>query len=135
MRPDALMFRLARPGLLLFPLAMAGCAANPPSRDPVSAVTSRMPPPAHRASDLIGDSAADLTVLFGPPSLRHQDGPAEVWLYAAHGCRLDVVLYRPAADRGGERVSLAEVRSAHPSDAPPSDEGACLQTLAASTRD
>ena len=153
MRPDTLMPGLAMTPLAMPPLAtlvllglvfscliLAGCAANPSPAGQAEAPAGAVPSPAHHASDLVGDSAADLTALFGPPSLRHQDGPAEVWLYAARGCRLDVVLYRPAADRGGERVSLAEVRSAHPSSPSSdahsfSDEGACLRALTAAIRE
>lgn len=133
MRPDMLLPGLMAFGLVFFVLTLGGCAA--PSA-PVPSESAAAPPrPVHRASDLLGDSPADLVTLLGPPSLRHRDGPAEVWLYAAEGCRLDVVLYPPASDTGGlVRVSLAEVRGSHPIGThllqlPPAEEGVCLSRL------
>lgn len=133
MRPEMLLPGVMALGLVFFVLTLGGCAA-PAVPEPAIAAAA-LPRPAHRASDLLGDSAADLVSLLGPPSLRHRDGPAEVWLYAADGCRLDVVLYPPSADAAGAvRVSLAEIRGSHPVGTrslslAPSEEGTCLNRL------
>lgn len=132
MRPDVMLPSLLAAGSMVFGLWLAGCTEVPPhSVISVAGAADPPPHPARRAADLLGDSAADLTARFGPPSLRHRDGPAEVWLYAGNGCRLDLVLYRPPAEAtGGVRVSHAAVRSAVPA-----GEDACLRDLASEEGD
>lgn len=46
---------------------------------------------------LKGATPQTLNSVFGPPLLRHQDGPAQVWLYQSSTCDLDVFLYRDAS--------------------------------------
>ncbi|HEY2132587.1 MAG TPA: hypothetical protein VGH36_06390 [Acetobacteraceae bacterium] len=80
-----------------------------------------MPP--LRASALVGDAPDAVEAALGPPVLRHNEGPAEVWLYAtADGCRLDLVLY---SDSGGSHVAHAETRT--PTQM---SEAACLHAIA-----
>ncbi|HEY0267161.1 MAG TPA: hypothetical protein VGC16_10445 [Rhizomicrobium sp.] len=49
---------------------------------------------------MVGDGPDAVQAALGPPVLRHNEGPAEVWLYAtADGCRVDLVLYRDPTPR------------------------------------
>ena len=89
-------------------------------RGPLSAIHA----PA-TAAQLLGLGPETLRRWLGEPSLRRQEGGAEVWLYAGPACALDLVLY-PEAGRLGvahasARANGAEIRT----------EAHCLQELAA----
>ena len=49
-------------------------------------------PPAAAAA-LVGVTAEQLRRMLGEPAIRRPEGAAEVWLYEAPTCRLDVILY------------------------------------------
>ena len=49
-------------------------------------------PPATAAA-LVGVTADQLRRMLGEPAIRRPEGAAEVWLYEAPACRLDVILY------------------------------------------
>lgn len=49
-------------------------------------------PPATAAA-LVGVTADQLRRMLGEPAIRRPEGAAEVWLYEAPTCRLDVILY------------------------------------------
>lgn len=71
---------------------LSACASQPPI---YTADTS--------GQNLEGATPQILNAVFGPPRLRHNDGPAQVWLYQTPRCDLDVFLYRDA--RGTPRVT------------------------------
>ncbi|HUZ62470.1 MAG TPA: hypothetical protein VMU82_02040 [Acetobacteraceae bacterium] len=92
--------RLVLAGALL-PLLGACAASGPGVAGPRAAVA-----PPDRRADLVGLTATALQAALGPPALRRTDGPAEVWLYRAPSCSLNVVLYRQPA--GAARVAEAD---------------------------
>jgi hypothetical protein len=67
-------------------------------------------PAPRAAAHLLGQTPEHVLANLGEPSLRRPEaGIAEVWLYLARTCALDVVLYR---DRGGRlRVGFAAARA------------------------
>lgn len=77
------------------------------------------------AAALVGASAAEARRMLGEPSLRRPEGEAEIWLYEAAECRLDLVLY---PERGAPVVAHAAAR-AHGAAAV--TEAACLAAIAA----
>jgi hypothetical protein len=127
MSPVARHALIASTCLLILPLQACGTVGskNPSALPATQAQTTTAPrpvPPSH-ASALVGDGPDAVEAALGPPVLRHNEGPAEVWLYAtADGCRLDLVLYR---DSDGAHVAHADTRTpSHMS------ETACLHTIA-----
>jgi hypothetical protein len=81
-------------------------------------------PPAAAAA-LMGRSAAQLRDMLGDPALRRAEGDAEIWLYEAPACRLDIVLYPQV---GALVVAHAAARS-HGA-AQDMTEAACLSAIA-----
>jgi hypothetical protein len=112
---------------LLLPLSACGLPGTTAPAAHSQAASQAVPPPRPvpppRASALVGDAPDAVEAALGPPVLRHNEGPAEVWLYAtADGCRLDLVLY---ADGSGSHVAHADTRTpTHMS------EAACLRAIA-----
>ena len=80
------------------------------------AVSQTPPPPLSgpapaAASALMQQTAEAVRATLGEPSLRRAEGPlAEIWLYEAPRCRLDIILYRDAG--GPFRVAHAQARAA-----------------------
>lgn len=66
-------------------------AAIPPALPPGPRQRGSAPPAA--ATALMGTSAEQLRRMLGDPALRRAEGEAEIWLYEAPTCRLDVVLF------------------------------------------
>jgi len=77
------------------------------------------------ARELLGAGPEALRRWLGEPNLRRTEGAAEVWLYTASACALDLVLY---PQRDGLRVAHAAARA---SGAEARTEAACLRELAA----
>jgi hypothetical protein len=77
------------------------------------------------AAGLIGARAEEMRRMLGEPSLRRPEGDAEIWLYEAADCRLDVVLY---PERGAMVVAHAAARA---QGAAAVTEAACLASIAA----
>ncbi|WP_169566958.1 hypothetical protein [Sneathiella limimaris] len=50
-------------------------------------------------SVLKGKSVQDILQLFGPPTLRRKDSPAEVWQYLTSSCALHLVFYPDLDDK------------------------------------
>jgi hypothetical protein len=99
----------------------------PPTRSPRLDV-ARLPPQA--AAQLLGQTPELLRLWLGEPALRRPEGPgAEIWLYAAERCALDLVLYRDRAG-GRLRVAFAAARAAG-EDAETGTEAECLRRIAA----
>ncbi|WP_192898638.1 hypothetical protein [Crenalkalicoccus roseus] len=87
------------------PLAVAAAA---PERAPAGAGTPPAEGAPRAAAALLGLGPQALRRHLGEPSLRRAEGGAEIWLYTAEGCALDLVLY-PAG--GGLRVAHAAARA------------------------
>ena len=78
------------------------------------------------AAELLQQTAETVRAALGEPSLRRPEGPAaEIWLYEAPRCRLDIILYRDAG--GPLRVAHAQARSAGMA---PVTETECLGDIA-----
>lgn len=82
-------------------------------------------PPAAAAA-LLGVGADQLRRLLGEPSIRRAEGAAEVWLYEAPACRLDVILY---AEGAALTVGHAAARASGGGESV--TESACLAAIAA----
>jgi hypothetical protein len=78
------------------PPATAPTPARPTTPQPAWAPGATRPrgnaPPAAAAA-LVGVTAEQLRRMLGEPAIRRPEGAAEVWLYEAPTCRLDVILY------------------------------------------
>jgi hypothetical protein len=75
------------------------------------------------AQNLIGSTPAVLDAEFGQPALLRVDGTAQVWLYHASGCGLNLILYPDTS--GVPRVAM--VTAADGSDEPASCTASLLQ--------
>jgi hypothetical protein len=64
--------------------------------------------------------------MLGDPSIRRPEGAAEIWLYEAPSCRLDVILY---AEGNALVVAHAAARALGAGEAV--TEAACLSAIAA----
>jgi hypothetical protein len=121
-------FAAARAGLpTAAPARSAAAAASPAAVPPPILPGPRRrgaAPPSHAAA-LIGSRIAEVERMLGDPALRRAEGDAEIWLYEAPSCRLDLVLY-PAG--GSLAVAYAAAR-AHGAAAV--TEAECLAAIAA----
>ncbi len=77
------------------------------------------------AAALMGRSAEQTRRMLGDPALRRAEGDAEIWLYEATPCRLDIVLY----PQGGELTVAYAAARAH-GQAQGVTEAACLSAIA-----
>lgn len=77
------------------------------------------------AGELVGAAPAVVLGRLGQPRLRRREGAAEVWLYSAAGCQLDLVFY---ATPNGQRVLHAQARAGG---LVQRTEAACLRDIAA----
>lgn len=120
-------------------LAVAGARPEPAPAVPATTVALPQPtlprPGAPRqrgsaapaaASALVGVTAAQLQRMLGEPSIRRPEGAAEVWLYEAPACRLDVILF---AEGASLTVGHAAARALGSGDSV--TEAACLSAIAA----
>jgi hypothetical protein len=96
--------------------------AAPPAIAPGPRLTGRAPPAA--AAALVGAPAEQMRRMLGDPALRRAEGDAEIWLYEAPPCRLDVILY---AQGGALVVAHAAARAHGPEGV---TEAACLSAIA-----
>jgi hypothetical protein len=93
-------------GVLLVAMALglsplAACAPQQTAAvDPLTFMQAPM-----EASGLVGSTPQILNAEFGKPTLRRVDGPAQVWLYHAAGCGLNLILYPDSS--GTPRVTMA----------------------------
>lgn len=65
----------------------------PPFAPGTSPLSGRNAPP-QRVMQLLGATPDGVRQWLGEPSLRRSEGTAEVWLYVAADCALDLILYR-----------------------------------------
>jgi len=113
-------------------LVVTGAAPAAVTPEPVrarAAVAAALPrrrigPAPQNTAQLMGATPDALRRSLGEPSLRRAEGGAEVWLYVAADCALDLVLYR---DRGGLAVAHATARAQGSATA---TEAACLDAIA-----
>lgn len=75
--------------------------------------------------ELLGAAPATVIGRLGAPRLRRREGDAEVWLYSAGGCQLDLMFYTSPQ---GLRVTHAQARA---SGVGQRTEAACLRDIAA----
>lgn len=122
---------LARAGAA--PPAAPGDAAphRPPPALPAAlpqpgAPRARGTAPPGTAAALMGARAEDLRRMLGEPSLRRPEGDAEIWLYEAPACRLDVILYAQAG-----RLVVAHAAARALAEGGAVTEAACLSAIAA----
>ena len=104
-------------------------SANPPSAGAPAtstAVITRPPPPRR----LVGLGAGELVGVFGAPTLKRRDPPAEVWQYVGSSCVLHIFLY---ADSAGVGTAVAHVEALDRGGEPKSSR-VCAQRLAAKAR-
>jgi hypothetical protein len=115
--------------------AASSAAAAPGAAMPATVRVPVAPPPGRRlrgtappaaAAALTGARAEQLRRMLGEPALRRAEGEAEIWLYEAPACRLDIILYA----EGGALVVAHAAARAHGSDATVT-EAACLSAIAA----
>jgi hypothetical protein len=99
--------------------SLAACAA-PPDQDADAGGPTFIQSPASTIG-LVGATPQMLAAAFGQPALLRVDGPAQVWLYHAGGCGLNLILY---PDTGG----TPRVATAAPTD--DADLAACSTALA-----
>ena len=114
-------------------LAVAGGAPAPRHEAPAAtpqplAVAARGAAPPMAAAALAGTRADQVRRVLGEPALRRPEGGAEIWLYEAPNCRLDVILYPEA---GALVVAHASAR-AHGA-AAGMTEADCLSAISATT--
>lgn len=114
--------RSARAGFVvpIAPAARAPAPAPAAARPPTGAVSS--------ATALAGLRAEEVRRRLGEPALRRPEGDAEIWLYEAPDCRLDVIFYpeggallvghAAARAHGGARVTETACLAAMPGRAP-----------------
>lgn len=108
-----------------------------PTQGPVAATPATAPGTPRRrdgpaplaTTQLLGAGPDMVRRWLGEPSLRRAEGTAEVWLYLAPGCALDLVLYR---DRGGLAVTHAAARARDAANRAVT-EAACLAAIAGDT--
>ena len=154
---------LRRGGLTVLGLAfaLAACTEGEPGAAPgaTGAPATQPPPPniaaleslglpgeeradAPRSEALIGLDSEALGRLAGTPSLRRQEGPAEVWQYRVRDCVMDAYLYagvNAGASAGAaplHRVTYVEFRDGGLGvlDAGPARERCFADVLAAGRR-
>lgn len=119
--------RAPAPGATAAPFGLAPGPATPAAIPPVQPPGPRQrgsAPPATAAA-LLGTAADQMRRMLGEPALRRAEGEAEIWLYEAAACRLDIVLYPQA---GTLVVAHAAARS-HGT-AQGVTEAACLSAIA-----
>ncbi len=96
------------------------------SASAASLAPARRPPPPR----LLGLAAGKLVDVFGAPTLKRRDPPAEVWQYAGRGCVLYLFLYAPP---DGTAMTVAHVEASDAAGAPMAAR-ACARRLAAEER-
>ncbi len=118
--------RAGRPAVavtaLLIAAALAACQST---RAGGGAATGARAAPVD-PQQVVGASESEVARLLGPPELKRQEAPAEVWQYRTSRCVVDVFLYpRAGAARSATHVEARHRRQGSASPA------ACLGEVAA----
>ena len=98
--------------------------AIPPASSPGPRQRGTAPPAA--ASALLGSGADQMRRMLGDPALRRAEGEAEIRLYEAAPCRLDVILFPTA----GGTLAVAHAAARAHGAAEGVTEAACLSAIA-----
>lgn len=129
-RADALRQAFETSRASLAPLA-SPLAATPVALSAATVPAIAVEPAVARpvaATQFLGLGPDTLRRWLGEPSFRRHEGTAEIWLYAAPACALDLILY---PEGGRLRVSHAAARA---SGTEPRTEAHCLHELAGASR-
>ncbi len=103
-------------------LLLAGCSAGsdrlaayraPPEPPRIAGAPLRDPPPLPERIKLVGMPGPHVEQVFGPPSLRRREPPAEYWRYSFTRCTLDLFLYEDER-QGLPRVVYYELHATWP---------------------
>lgn len=106
--------------------SLAALGQPMPSQAPAPAIAPAAAPRGPGAvQELLGAAPATVIGRLGAPRLRRREGDAEVWLYSAGGCQLDLMFYTSPQ---GLRVMHAQARA---SGVGQRTEAACLRDIAA----
>jgi len=106
-------------------LLLVGCSAEPdrlaayrapPEPPPIAGAPLRDPPPLPERIELVGMPGPYVEQVFGPPSLRRREPPAEYWRYSFTRCTLDLFLYEDQL-QGLPRVVYYELHATWPTPA------------------
>ena len=106
-------------------LLLVGCASEPdplaayrapPEPPPIAGAPLREPPPLPERMELLGMPGPYVERVFGRPSLRRREPPAEYWRYSFTRCTLDLFLYRDGP-QGLPRVVYYELHATWPTPA------------------
>ncbi len=97
----------------------------PPARPSAPAATGPGDGQPGSVSGLLGAAPAVVIGQLGPPQLRRPEADAEVWLYSAGGCQLDLMFYTTPQ---GPRVLHAQARAGGLGQR---TEAACLRDIVA----
>lgn len=104
-------------------LAALGAPMPAAAAPPAAALPAGRGPGA--VQELMGAAPAAVVGRLGAPRLRRREGDAEVWLYSAGGCQLDLMFYTTPQ---GLRVMHAQARAGGLGQR---TEAACLRDIAA----
>jgi hypothetical protein len=105
--------------------------AAPAGTEAAAPAPGGLPPRTGRpdaVAELLGATPAAVISRLGPPQLRRPEADAEVWLYSAGGCQLDLMFYTTPQ---GLRVMHAQARAGGLGQR---TEAACLRDIAAQGR-
>jgi hypothetical protein len=94
-------------------ITVSGCVSQDGPATATTAATSaflapappQTPPRAPEIKELAGLRPADVLSILGPPDLRRDEPPAQLWQYRAADCVLNLFFYSEA---GGYRLAHAE---------------------------
>ena len=104
-RAAAIAAAVAIAGMLSACAAPGNSASTSVASVARTSVLSHEPPRAPEIKDLAGLKPADVVSILGPPDLRRDEPPAELWQYRAADCVLNLFFYD---DAGGYRLTHAE---------------------------
>lgn len=114
---------LGQPGASVSPASIAPASIAPGGTNPRANAPPARGPGA--VTELLGAAPAGVIGRLGAPRLRRREADAEVWLYSAGGCQLDVMFY---ATPQGLRVMHAQARAGGLGQR---TEAACLRDISA----
>ena len=108
-------------------LLLAGCGESTMARPatPVSTVIKPPPQPTGGLERVMGQNAAGLTQLFGPPDADVREGGARKLQFQGSFCVLDTYLY-PGKNGGDPTVTYVDTRQP---DGSPIDRASCVAAL------
>ena len=106
-------------------LLLAGCGESTLARPATPTVVIKAPPSASGLERVMGQNAASLTQLFGPPNADIREGSARKLQFQGTFCVLDTYLY-PGKNGGEPTVTYLDARQP---DGSPIDRASCVAAL------